>query len=154
MFLLVIRDMVLAFIGSLCPAVLFNAERKKFFWVGLSGAIGWVVFKWMDNLTGRVILSTFAGALAVGIYSEIMARLLKSPSTVFSILGVFPLVPGLGAYNTAKFIVEGNLTQASASGIETIGSAGAIAIGIMVISAAFRSNRNLRKRSFKVKGIM
>jgi uncharacterized membrane protein YjjB (DUF3815 family) len=143
-----IKNLVLAFIGSLCPAVLFNAERKKFFWLGLSGAIGWLVFKWMENLTGRVILSTFAGALAVGIYSEVMARLLKSPSTVFSILGIFPLVPGLGAYNTAKFIVEGDLASASASGIETIGSAGAIAIGIMVISAVIRSNRNLKTKRY------
>ena len=139
------RDIVLAFFGSLAPSILFNINRKKLFWVGLSGAIGWAAYDRINNFTGQVILSTFIGALVVGIYSEVAARILKSPSTVFSVSGIFPLVPGIGAYNTAKFIGENNLNKAASSAIEVISSAGAIALGVMFISVAFRKKRSKNK---------
>ncbi|MCX7708462.1 MAG: threonine/serine exporter family protein [Clostridia bacterium] len=131
-------ELVLAFFGSLLPAALFNVNKKHFIWVGLSGSVGWFAYSGVLNPSEQVILSTFAGAAAVGIYSEIMARALKVPATVFSISGIFPLVPGIGAYNTVQLIVENKLSEAAGKGIETLASAGAIALGIMLISAMFR----------------
>jgi len=136
---------LLAFLGSIAPSILFNINRKKLIWVGLAGAIGWAAFDWSNKLSGQVILSTFIGSLVVGIFSETMARILKSPSTIFSISAIFPLVPGIGAYNTAKFIVDNKLSLAASSGIEVISSAGAIALGIMFISAVFRIKKNKRE---------
>lgn len=140
------RELVLAFFGSLLPALLNNVNKKRFLWVGISGAAGWFVYSWLLDTTGQVIVSTFAGAVAVGIYSEIMARAMKLPATVFSISGIFPIVPGIGAYNTAQFIVENKLPEAAAKGIETIASAGSIALGVMLVSAMFRFYSGVSKR--------
>lgn len=138
------RELVLAFFGSLLPALLYNVNKKNFILVGLSGAIGWFAYMWILEVSGQVILSTFAGAVAVGIYSEAMARIMKLPATVFSIAGIFPLVPGIGAYNTAQLIGENKLTEAGKTGIETVASAGSIALGIMLVSAVFRVYTNSR----------
>lgn len=138
------KELVLAFLGSLCPAVLINVDKKKFFWVGLSGSIGWFVFAWVNGITGQTVVATFAGAVSVGLYSECTAKILKSPATVFSISGIFPLVPGIGAYNTAQLIVENKLIEAASKGIETVLSAGAIALGIILMSAVFRASSRLK----------
>lgn len=137
-------EIFLAFLGSLCPAILFNVERKKFLWIGLSGSIGWLTFTGLNNTTGQLIFSTFLGAVAVGIYSEVMARILKAPATVFSVSGIFPLVPGIGAYETVQLIVENMLPQAASKAINTIASAGSIALGIMLVSAIFKASKRIR----------
>lgn len=138
-------ELILAFFGSLCPAILFNVEKKKFLWIGFSGTSGWLVYSWLLKLTDQVILSTFAGAVAVGIFSEIAARILKSPATVFSVSGIFPLVPGIGAYETVRLIAENNLSEAASKAINTVASAGSIALGIMVVSAAFKVRKQLKR---------
>ncbi len=132
------KECILAFFGSLFLAILINVDRKKFFWVGLPGSLGWAAYAWLLDATREVIFATFVGAVVVGVYSEIAARKLKSPATVFSISGAFPLVPGVGAYNTVQMIVEGDMNGALGTGIETIASAAAIAAGIMLASAIFR----------------
>ena len=81
----------------------------------------------------------------MGFYSESAARLLKTPATVYSIAGIFPLVPGIGAYNTVQAIVDNKLMDALSRAVETIASAGAIAFGIMLIAAAFRVVKRYRK---------
>lgn len=139
------KEMILAFVGSLCPAVLFNVERNKTLWVGLSGTLGWMVYAGTLQSTQQVILCTFLGAVMVGFYSEFMARLLKCPATVFSVSGIFPLVPGIGGYQTAQMIVENRLADAAGKGIETLASAGAIAIGIMLMSAVFKVYTRMKR---------
>lgn len=131
-------DLILAFFGSMLPAVLYNVDKKSLFWVGLSGAAGWAAYMLVFGATGQVVFSTFAGAVMVGLYSESMARTIKQPATIFSAAGMFPLVPGIGAYNTVQRIVENNLAEAAGTGIETVASAGAIALGIMLVSVTFR----------------
>lgn len=143
------RELVLAFFGSLCPAMLFNVNKNRFFWVGLSGALGWIAYVWLNALTHQVILSTFAGALFVGLYSETMARIVKTPALVFSVSGIFPLVPGIGAYYTAQHIVANDLQAAASKGIETVASAGAIALGIMFMSAFFKVITRIKQRWLK-----
>jgi len=142
---------ILAFFGSVFPAILINVDRKKLFWVGLSGSLGWLASSLALSLTGQTVLSTLAGAITIGAYSEAMARKLKAPATIFSVSGIFPIVPGLGAYTTVQLIDQGNITEAAAKGVETVASAGAIAIGIMLMSAFFRflTRFNQRKRKFK-----
>lgn len=132
------REIILSFFGSLLPAVLYNVNKKQFLWVGLAGVSGWVVYSMLNASINKVIIATFAGAVAVGIYSETMARVLKYPATVFSVAGMFPLVPGIGAYNTVQAIVENKISDAAAIAVETVASAGSIAVGIMFASALFR----------------
>lgn len=132
------RDIILAFMGSFFPAVVFNIDRKNLLWASFSGVIGWEIFLIVNNITDSVIFSIFIGAFMVGIYGEIMARILKYPASIFTIPGIFPLVPGIAAYNTVLAIVENRISEAFNKGVETMASAGAIAFGIMLASALFK----------------
>lgn len=140
---------ILAFFGSLTLAVLYNVDKKRFLWVGLSGVAGWIAYDYFNKSTGNVILATFIGSLVVGIYSEIMARKIKAPALIFSVSGIFPLVPGLGAYETVRFFMDKDIMGGITKGIETFASAGAIAIGIMLISGAFKASKKFKEKRSK-----
>lgn len=129
---------IFAFLGSFCAGLLFNVRGYKLFYTGLSGLAGWIAYILLLSFTGHSIMSIFAGAIAVGIYSESAARLLKSPSTIFSIPGIFPIVPGIAAYEAIQLMTANDLYKAVGKLVETVGGAGAIAFGILLVTAVFR----------------
>jgi uncharacterized membrane protein YjjB (DUF3815 family) len=134
----IMREIILAFIASICPGIMYNVTRRNLFWVGLSGMFGWITYNSMIEVTGNVVFSSFLGAIIVGLYSESVARFRKAPTTVFSIPGIFPLVPGIAIYNSTQYIAENNLLEAATTGIQAIACAAAIASGILLTSAVFR----------------
>lgn len=141
------EQIVLSFITSIAPAVVFNTSRRNLVWAGLSGVIGWIIYIFLFERTGDVILSVFAGALGIGIYSETMARFLKTPATVYTLPGIFPIVPGVPAYNTIEYIVKQDILNAVTTGLQTLGSSCAIAFGIMLASAVFRFYSRIRMKT-------
>jgi uncharacterized membrane protein YjjB (DUF3815 family) len=86
-------------------------------------------------LTNKNVLATFIGALIVSLIGELLARILKMPSTIFIITGIFPIVPGAMAYNTIALLTKSELANMASSAMETIACAGALAFGIMVVSS-------------------
>lgn len=145
-------QVLIAFFGSIFPAILFNIDRRKIGWAGLCGALGWLTYLLVFNETGNPISATFIGAFIVGCYSEALARKQKTPAFEFLIPGIFPLVPGFTAYTALRYIVENNTSQAFSKGILAVAVGGSIGFGIMLSTTIFkfftkiRSSRNSRKR--------
>lgn len=147
-----VKQIVLAFFGSIFPVILFNIDRKKIIWTGFCGAIGWATYLIVYNHIYSYVMAYFAGAFIVGIYSELMARKLKTPAIEFSIPGIFPLVPGITAYNTISCIVEQNYSAASSKGMQTLAAGGAIGFGIMLSSTTFRFISKIVESNKKIEG--
>lgn len=131
-------DIFFAFIGSFTSGLIFNIKGRKLIFAGLSGMIGFFVFSLLFRLTGYQIFSIFIGAVVVGLYSEITARLLKSPSTIFSIPGILPLVPGITMYEMIQYLMKYQLIDAIGKMIEIFNGAGAIAFAILLVTSVFR----------------
>lgn len=144
-----IKQILLAFLGSIFPVILFNIDRKKIIWAGFCGAIGWTAYLVVYKYTSSPVSASFIGAFFVGIYSELMARILKTPAVQFSIPGIFPLVPGITAYTTINSIVEQKYSLAYSKGMQTIAVGGAIAFGIMLSTTTFRFISKLTKQKVK-----
>jgi uncharacterized membrane protein YjjB (DUF3815 family) len=144
-----IKYFILAFIGSVAPAIVINIERRVLIWAGLGGALGFcIALSFNPASLSFSIPQIFCGTVVVGIYSEIMAKVHKTPSTVFLIPGIFPLVPGIAAYQTMQSLVENNTQQAAAYALNTIFKAFTIAFGIMIVTALFRFFRKALKHRF------
>ena len=114
----------------------------------MGGGLGWFVYILSLPLNSAVMQSFFA-AITVALFSEFMARMLKTPSTVFLVIGVLPMVPGGGIYYTMEYGVQGNTQMFIEKGIETIAIAGAIAVGVSMASAIFRLYSYIQNRQFK-----
>ncbi|MCX7773855.1 MAG: threonine/serine exporter family protein [Clostridia bacterium] len=142
-----IKYFILAFVGSIAPAMVINIEKRILLWAGLGGALGFCIALALhpDSLSLSVT-QTFVGTVVVGIYSELMAKYLKAPSTVFCVPGIFPLVPGVTAYQTVQSLVENKTQQATIYALNTVFKAFTIAFGIMIVTALFRFVRKAVRR--------
>jgi uncharacterized membrane protein YjjB (DUF3815 family) len=124
-----------SFMGTLSFAILFNIKGKKLFLAALGGGISWFFYLLLFHFNGSLLESLFFASIIGGIFSEVMARLLKTPVTTFVICTVIPLVPGSGMYYTMLETIQGNINKSLSVGLETIASAGAIAVGLVFVSS-------------------
>lgn len=141
----ILKLLVLGFLGSVAPAVAINIEKRLLLWAGLGGMLGILTALLVNPYVVSFSISQiFAGTIVIGLYSELMAKVLKAPATVFVIPGIFPLVPGITAYKTIQAFVNNEVTEAILLGIDTIAKAFTIAFGIMLVTALFRLVRRTR----------
>lgn len=91
------------------------------------------------------ILSLFISSVIFSIYSEVCARFLKTPVTTLVICALIPLVPGAGMYYTMYETITGNVSNALELGLNTIASAGTLALGVIFVSTITKQVTNLKK---------
>lgn len=125
---------IYALLATLGFGVLFNIKGKNLIFASFGGAITWFTYLLSLKLHASIMIALFLAALAAGIYSEFLARILKAPVTIFSICSVIPLVPGGGMYYTMLSSVQGDINKFLSTGLDTLASAGAIAVGILLAS--------------------
>lgn len=132
---MIIINSLYAFIATFGFCILFNIRGKNLFYTSLGGGVTWFFYLLTDHFSSSNIFALFIASIVAGIYSEIMARVLKSPVTTFSICAIIPLVPGGGMYNTMLQLIQGNVNNSLTTGLATLSSAGAIAVGILLASS-------------------
>lgn len=126
--------------------VLYRVPRNLLVYGSFAGLAAWGVMYITLMLGGKVVAASFLGSLAAGCFSEIMARIVKKPATIFIIPGFIPLVPGKEAYTTMLFLVEGRYGDGMAMGVMTLLIGGAIAFGIFLSTTVFRLSANYKVR--------
>lgn len=133
-----------SFFASLFFAILFGVRRRDLVCTAGAGAVCWFVYAVVTTIVGE-IPAYFLSAVATTIYCEIFARLLRTPTIVYLAAGVIPLVPGGGIYRTMLLCIQGTPEQALSACINTVSIAGAMAMGIMVVSSLFRVLSHCKK---------
>ncbi|MBU3100364.1 MULTISPECIES: threonine/serine exporter family protein [Clostridium] len=134
-----------AFLSSLGFGVLFNIRGKNLIIASLGGGLAWLTYLISGRLQPSLVFSLFLASMVGSIYSEIMARLYKNPVTMFVICAIIPLVPGGGMYYATLEAVKGNFTVALTKGAETLFSAGAIAVGIVLVASISTIFKKIKK---------
>ena len=107
-----IIQVLASFVGSFGFAVLYNLRGKKLCMAGISGMVSWIAYLIVWNEMPSTFVANLAAAAVATIYAETMARILKTPVTVFLITGIIPLVPGGNLYYTI-FIWTKNIADRS-----------------------------------------
>ncbi|MFI3141445.1 MAG: threonine/serine exporter family protein [Clostridia bacterium] len=121
-------------LGTLGFALMFKANKNRLFLITLGGFIVSVACVFCSEVFESQFYINLFPSLIIALYSEIAARLTKSPATPFIICGIVPLVPGKGLYYTMHYFIIGDSLMSSAYLSETLHIAAGIAVGIMVIS--------------------
>ena len=127
---------VYAFAACISFGTLFNIRGSGAVICALGGALAWLVYLLTGPLTGHNdVAQYFWAAVFLSAYSEGMARLRKCP-----------LVPGAGIYNMMERALEGDIDGFMATGVHTLTIAGALAVGVLVVSSLVHMGTDLLKR--------
>ncbi len=141
-----------AFIACVGFAIIYNIHGWGILICGFGGALGWLVYLLSAPLVQSDISQTLLAAIVIAAYSEGMARIRKCPVTGYLLVGIFPLVPGGRVYYTMEHAVNGETQAFLDSFLHTLGLAGAIAVGVLLVSSLVRMYTNLLRHTGRGKG--
>lgn len=134
--------MVLQILGCFIAIVAFcfflGVPGKLKLYAGAIGAIGWALFLILREQGIAMGTATFFSSCLVCLCAQIMARIMRTPVTIFIVTGILPLVPGAGMYHIARSIIDSNSVMTSYYMTETLTVAGMIAVSMIVVSSIFR----------------
>lgn len=125
-------------IGTLGFGLMFNMHGRGIPLALLGSVISWLVCSLCMRAGLGEATCYLIAAAASSFYAEIMARIRKFPATSYLLCALVPLIPGAGIYYTMDFLRRGMTAEAYAKGMATASIAGAMAIGVLLISTAFR----------------
>ena len=134
-----------AFVGGIGFCVLFHLRGKEIIFTSLGGAAGWLAYL-LTLLFAPDLFAGFVSAAVVAFYAEVLARLQKRTVTTYLLIGIIPMVPGAGIYHTMEYCIQGNTALFIEEGLHTLGMAGALAIGILVVESTWRMIRQMQRR--------
>lgn len=127
-----------AFIGCIGFFIVFNIHGPGGFICALGGALTWAIYLIVVHFSCNDVLGYFIASVVAAAYSESMARIRKYPAISYLLISIFPLIPGAGIYYTTNHLVKGNMDMFVSQGTHTIAIAGAIAVGILIVSTIVR----------------
>ena len=125
-------------IGCLGFTYTFNIHGPGALICVLGGVLTWVVYEICLNLGVDPVGANFWAAAFASAFSEIFARIRKCPATAYLVISIFPLIPGAGVYYAMEYAVQGEMELFASKGMTTAATAGAIALGILLISTVVR----------------
>lgn len=140
-------------VGSLGFSLLFNLRGPGITLCILGGCFSWIIYRVCGVFGLSDVVAFLIAAAAVSAYSEIMARIRKCPATGYLLVSLFPLIPGANIYYTMDYALRGNIDQFLRTGLHTGALAGALAVGVLLVSTGFRMwgvwKYKFRKRSLR-----
>lgn len=149
--MLYIKEFVLpciySFIASIAFGIQFNIKFKHIIAAGVGGLICQFVYMIIGTMGASEAICCFFAACTISLYSEILARKLRVPVNMYLVVGIIPLVPGGYIYQTMIVLIDGDIDTFLAQFVETIGIAGAIAMGVFAVSSMSRLLRLMWKRN-------
>lgn len=125
--------------------IIFNVKGKKLIYASTAGGISWFVYVYSLSFDIANPLAYFIASIILTIYSEIFARILKTPVTTILVPGLIPLVPGAGIFYTMLYTVQNNTTTAFFRGLDTLFAAGALAFGIVFVSSISKILKDIKR---------
>lgn len=136
-----------AFIGTLGFALFFNIKKERLLYASVGGLITWCVYLGAYHAKPDILIANMIAAIFTTFYSELLARIIKAPTTVLLFPGIIPLVPGGSLYYTMSYMIRGNNEMTKINGISTLKTASGIAAGIIIVSSVvYHLNQILYKK--------
>lgn len=141
----IIIQLITSFFGAISYAGSFNVKKKRIFYAGLGGFIGWATYIVSELFVANEPTQYLFAVIIVNIYAEKIAVLKKVPTTVFLVSSIMPLVPGSGLYETMALMIQKNWSSCGIAGVKTISIALAIAFGVVISKSILHILRMIKR---------
>lgn len=128
-----IIQILMAALGSLGFSLLYRLRPEHLPLATVGGAFVWGIYLLGLNLTENIFAACMMASIFCTLYSEVLAKIQKTPATVMLIPSIIPLIPGSALYYTMSYLVQRDLSQAWYYARLTFQYALAIALGISLV---------------------
>lgn len=125
-----IIQLIAAFFGAMGFAMVFNVRRPLIIFGALGGVLSWGLFLLMEDIFVNPFIACLISSAFSAFYAEVMARIKKSPASVFFIPSLIPHVPGGALFYCMSAAIESDWISFKGYGITTLQYALGIACGI------------------------
>ncbi|MGT2710935.1 threonine/serine exporter family protein [Streptococcus oriscaviae] len=125
--------------------IVLNVQKQMVIPGGILGMSVWLIYYLLLEPT-NVIVATFTAAVIGSCASQVMSIVLKTPSVIFALAILAPLVPGYRAYMTTTYFVSGNHSEALVNTTTVIILALVIPIGMASGTVLLRLYKYIQKR--------
>jgi len=129
---------ITSFVGTLGFAALVHAPGRAWAPAGAIGGASYTLYWLLMHLGVSEGAAIFAGALAGSLLAQWCARRMRMIATIFIMLSIVSLVPGLGLYRFMELLGQGQNAQGLRVGVNAMIDIVMIALGIGVGSFLFR----------------
>lgn len=128
-----ILKMIGAVLGSIGFGLIFHGEKRNILVASFGSLLGIISYMiCTDYYKMNIFICALIAGFVCDIYAEIMARVLKAPSTTFFLVATIPLIPGSTLYYCIDKIVVQDSQGAIQYGIETFLTALGICVGMSI----------------------
>ncbi len=138
-------QLLMALLGSAGFALMFHLPRRLLGAASLGGLFCWFIYLVCQPVMRGYFLPSFVASAWGAFYAEILARVLKVPSTPFFVVAMIPLIPGSTLYYAMDQMVHGYLSLASAYGVQTMQCALGIGGGMSIAWSVCDLSRKIQK---------
>ena len=125
-------------VGTFGFAIFMHAPKRAWLPASIIGGAGYLVYWALLQCAVYEPLSIFIGALTGALLGQFCARRMRMIATIFLLLGMIPLVPGLGLYRCMSFLAQGLYTEGVKAGVSAMVDIVMIAFGLGIGSYGIR----------------
>lgn len=115
-------------------SVIIKVPKNKIKYTVLGGAISTIISVIMMNSGYKTFTYTFVSMVTVCIYSEILARIIKTPANIILLPSSIPLLPGSYLYYAMSYLIHFNREKFFYYTLKTISAGLGMALGGILVS--------------------
>ena len=130
--------LISSFVGTLGFAIFMHAPKRAWFPASAIGGAAYLVYWVLLQVGVYEPMSMFIGALLGSILGQYCARRMRMIATIFVLLSMIPLVPGLGLYRCMHYLAQEMYGAGADAGVRAMVDIVMIALGLAVGNFLFR----------------
>lgn len=132
-------NILLSILGTFGFCSILNVPKNKIIWIIIGSFISAAAYEILNVLLEfSVFISTMIAAFCIGIFSEIIARTVKTPATVILLPSTIPLLPGGSLYYAMSYLVHSDYKMFVHYAFQTINTGFGIAIGAVLTAIVIK----------------
>ena len=140
-----VGNLLTALFSTVGYCLLMNVPVKKIIPASVGGMLSWLLYLLLkDRVQSVFYLLVLVGAFAAT-YSEIAAKIAKTPATLFLLPALIPLIPGGSAYYAMLGLVQNRFADMRHYALLTGQWAVGLAAGICVVAVIRQIEQYMQK---------
>ena len=130
--------LISSFVGTLGFAIFMHAPKRAWLPASVIGGVAYLLYWAIQQMGVNEPTAILLGALLGSVLGQYCARRMRMIASIFVLLAMIPLVPGLGLYRCMHYLAQELYSAGADAGVRAMVDVVMIALGLAVGSFMFR----------------